>query len=89
MTCHPVLFFHANIAPLNLYIDDLRHILSLLHYKFDVIGISEHKIRKDISPSNNISIPGYNEFIFEPTETTNGETGFYIKDKDLHMHYVC
>ena len=39
--------FHANIASLNLHIDDLKLILSRLNYKFDVIGISEHKICKD------------------------------------------
>ena len=72
--------FHANIASLNKHIDDLRLILSRLKHKFDVIGISEHKIRKDTVPSNNITIPGYNEFIFEPTETTHGGTGFYIRD---------
>ena len=104
--------FHANIASLNKHIDDLRDILSLVNYKFDVIGISEHKIRKDTAPSNNVTIPGYNdvtipgyndvtipgyndvtipgyndvtipgynEFIFELTQTTHGDTGFYIKD---------
>ena len=72
--------FHANIASLNLHIDDLRLILSRLNYKFDVIGISEHKIKKDSLPFNNTKIPGYNEFIFETTETTHGGTGFYIKD---------
>ena len=30
--------------------------------------------------SNNIDIAGYNEFIFDPTETTCGGTGFYIKN---------
>ena len=85
--------FHANVASLNKHIDDLRHILSRLKYKFDVIGISEHKIRKDTVPSSNISIPGYDNFIFEPTETTHGGTGFYIKDnvdyivrKDLQLN---
>ena len=72
--------FHANIASLNKHIDDLKLILSRLSYKFDIIGISEHKIHKGTLPSNNISIPGYGEFIFEPTETTHGGTGFYIKD---------
>ena len=62
--------FHVNIASLNSHSDDLRHILSLLNYRFDVIGISEHNIRKDIAPSNNIFLPGYNEFFFELTETT-------------------
>ena len=37
--------FHVNIASLNLHIDDLKQILTLLNYKFDIIGISEHKIR--------------------------------------------
>ena len=70
---------HANIASLNLHINDFRHTLSLLSYKFDVIDISDHKICKDISPSSNISIPIYNKFIFESSETTYG-TDFYIKD---------
>ena len=77
--------FHVNIASLNLHIDDLKQILSLLNYKFDIIGISEHKILKDTLPSNNILIPGYNEFIFEPKETTHGGTGFYIKD---NINYI-
>ena len=74
--------FHANIASLNLHIDDLKLILTRLNFKFDIIGISEHKIPKDILPSSNISIPGYEEFVFEPTEITHGGTGFYIKDVD-------
>ena len=52
--------FHANIASLNKHIDDLRDISSLVNYKFDIIGISEHKISKDTAPSNNVTIPGYN-----------------------------
>ena len=36
--------------------------------------------------SNNIDIPGNNGFIFEPTETTHGGTGFYIKGNlDFHI----
>ena len=85
--------FHANIASLNLHIDDLKHTLSLLNYKFDITGISEHKIRKDLPPSNNIFIPRYNKFVYEHTETTHGSAGFYIKDnldyilrKDLQIN---
>ena len=36
---------HVNIASLDNHIDNLRLILSLLNYNFDVIGISEHKIK--------------------------------------------
>ena len=71
---------HVNIASLNAHIDDLRTVLSRLKHSFDVIGISEHKITKDSLPSNNIEIPGYNEFEFEPTCTSHGGTGFYIKN---------
>ena len=86
--------FHVNIASLNLHIDDFKLILSRLNFNFDIIGISEHTIRNDILPSNNISIPGYEEFIFEPIESTHGCTGFYIEDnidyitrKDLQINY--
>ena len=71
--------FHVNIASLDKHIDDLNQVLSHLKYNYDVIGISEHKIKKDCQPSNNINITGYEPFIFEPTETTHGGTGFYIK----------
>ena len=62
--------FHVNIASLDKHIGNLNLILSKLKYNFDVIGISEHKIFTDTSP-NNINIPGYHEFIFEPTKTTH------------------
>ena len=41
--------FYANIASLDLHIDDLKIILSRINFKFDSIGISEHKIRKHIT----------------------------------------
>ena len=70
---------HVNIASLNLHIDDLRSVLSRLKLDFDVIGITEHKIKRGCTPSNNINITGYDEFKFEPTDTTHGGAGFYIK----------
>ena len=71
--------FHVNIASLSRHFDDLHELVSRLKFDFDVIGISEHKIRKDSYPSNNISLPGYDEFLFEPTGTTHGGAGFFIK----------
>ena len=68
------------MASLQKHFDDLSYVLSTLKYKFDIIGISEHKIIKDTSPSVNINLPGYNEFIYTPTESTHGGTGFYIKN---------
>ena len=82
-----------NIASLNAHVDDLRTVLSRLKPEIDIIGISEHKIKKDQKSSNNIDICGYDEFIFEPTGTTHGGTGFYIKNgydyivrKDLNLN---
>ena len=77
---------HINIASLNKHIDDLKLILSLLTHDFDVIGISEHKIHKSsVKPTANLKIPGYHEFVFQPTETSHGGTGFYLKD---YIDYV-
>ena len=70
---------HVNIASLDNHIDDLRLVLSRLKHKFDIIGISEHKIKKNSTPSNNIDLIGYNQFLFEPTETTHGGTFFLSK----------
>ena len=51
------------------------------------------KLRPVIPPSNNIDIGGYDEFKFEPTGTTHGGAGFYIKNgidyierKDLDLN---
>ena len=68
-----------NIASLNAHIDDLRSVLSRLKPQIDIIGISEHKIKKGCTPSNNIDIGGYDEFKFEPTGSSHGGAGFYIK----------
>ena len=73
-------FMHVNIASLNAHIDDLKTVLARLKFNLDVIGISEHKIRSGTATSNNIDIQGYNEFVFEPTSTTHGGVGFYIKN---------
>ena len=67
---------HVNSASLNAHIDDLRAALSRSKFNFDIIGVSEHKIKNDCPPSNNIEITGYNEFYFEPTGTTHGGINF-------------
>ena len=36
---------HLNIASLDLHIDELRLTISRLKHKFNVLGISEHKIK--------------------------------------------
>ena len=84
---------HVNLASLNKHIDDLHLILSLLDINFDIIAISEHKINNE--PSKNIDISGYHKFVFEPTKSTHGGTGFYVKEninfierKDLNINSI-
>ena len=69
---------HTNLASLNLHFDDLRIILSKLKYKFDIIALTEHKIKKDVGATTNINLDGYYPFEHDPIETTHGGTGFYI-----------
>ena len=53
----------------------------MLKTKFDIIGITEHKIKKENeNPITNIDIPGYQSFVFDCSETLHGGTGLYIKN---------
>ena len=70
---------HVNIASLSKHFEDLHLTLSSLKIKFDIIGISEHKINSN-GPIINIDIEGYKPFIYDISETSHGGTGFYIKN---------
>ena len=74
---------HTNLASINLHFNDLQLIMSLLKFEFHVIGITEHKIQKDILPTTNIKLEGYQKFHYDYTETSHGGTGFYIKKSIL------
>ena len=73
--------FHTNLASINKHLDDMQNILSCLKTKFDIIGITEHKIKKEHNtPVLNINLDGYHPFIFDTSDTNCGGTGLYIKD---------
>ena len=55
----------------------------MLNYKFDIIGISETKIRFGIAPTYNINIKGYNT-LSTPSESEKGGLLIYIAD---HLNY--
>ena len=76
---------HTNIASLSKHIDELRLTLSLIKKQFQIIGITEHKIQKDCDPIVNIDLEGYKPFIFDPTESSHGGTGFFISNSLSHM----
>ena len=52
---------------------------------FDIIAISETRITKQISFSNNLNLNNYS-FEFTPTETPAGGTLLYIAN---HLSYKC
>ena len=76
---------HTNLASISKHCDDLQLTLSLLKTKFDIIGISEHKIQKGNDASiSNIDIPGFHPFLFDCSDTTHGGTGLYIKNSIVY-----
>ena len=63
--------FHINACSLNKNFDDLQHLLSFTKTEFDIIAISETRITKQVSLSNNLNLNDYS-FEFTPTETSAG-----------------
>ena len=84
---------HTNIASIDKHFEELSLTLSLLDVKFDLIGITEHKIKKYIEPLKNSDLHGYSPFLNQLTDTTHGGAGFYINNnldfkerKDLNLN---
>ena len=71
--------FHLNIASLSKHKEELETILTMLHFKFDVIGISETKILKNSAPIYDVSLKGYN-FYSTPTGSERGGVSLFIAD---------
>ena len=77
--------FPINTCSLNKNFDDLQHLLSCAKTKFDIIAISETRITKQVSLSNNLNLNNYS-FGFTPTETSASGTLLYIAN---HLSYKC
>ena len=91
---HKFSILHLNIGSLGAHKDELESVLSMLNIKFDVIGISETKIRKNITPIYDLSIKGYKHFS-TPTLASKGGVTLYVADnhdckprKDLEKNCV-
>ena len=73
-------FFHLNVASLPLNFESLHATLSLLNHNFDIIGITETRLKKGPSSPNNLNIENYS--IEETlTESSAGGTRLYISNK--------
>ena len=82
---------HLNIHSIQLHIEELRVVLRALNYKFDVVAISESKLKCD--PKIDISLSGYHSPYCKPTEAEKGGTILYVSNeltvkprKDLEIY---
>ena len=74
-------FFHFNISSLPHYFEEFSTILTENKLDFDVLGISESRIKLNRTPIISLQLPRYN-LEYTPTESSNGGTLLYIK-KDI------
>ena len=72
--------FHLNIASLGKHKNELETTLKMLKFKFDIIGITETKIKKNIDPIYDSSLEGYTPYQ-TPTEGDKGGVMLYISKK--------
>ena len=74
--------FHLNIASLGLHKEELLTSLSLINKNtdFDVVAVTETKIRTGMDPIYDLSLPGYQTPFQTPTECAKGGALLYIKD---------
>ena len=71
--------FHTNIGSLEKHKEELEITLSMLEFKFDLIALTETKIKKRVKPKYNINMDGYKAY-YMPTESEKGGTLVYISD---------
>ena len=75
--------FCINACSLSKNFDDLQHLLCCANKNFDIIAITETRITKSVSITNNLNIKNY--FIeFTPAESSAGGTLLYIAN---HLSY--
>ena len=72
--------FHTNIGSIVKHIDELRDTLSMMNFEFDIIGITETKIKEGVKPKVSIDIEGYKCY-HKDTEADKGGTLIYISEK--------
>ena len=65
--------FHINACSLNKNFNELEHLLSCTNKNFDVIAISETRITKNVSLTNNLTMNNLSTD-FTPTESLAGGT---------------
>ena len=87
--------FHINTCSLSKNFGDLEYLLKTTNMNFDIIGISETRITKNVNKITNININNY-AFKFTPTESSAGGTLIYVANHlaykprtDLQIYKKC
>ena len=76
--------FHINVCSLGKNFDELQDLLKSTNKNFDVIAITETRVRKDISITSNLSLNNCS-LELTPTEASAGGTLLYIAN---HLSYM-
>ena len=79
----PLALFHINACSLNKNFVDLEHFLSCTSKNFDVIAVTETRITKNVSLTNNLTMNNFS-FEFFSTESSGGGTLLYIVNHLLY-----
>ena len=74
---------HINIVSLQSRINELRELLAVLKQPFDIIAISETKLKTGCDITVNIDLDGY-DLEKTPTETFFGGVAIYVKKSHAH-----
>ena len=75
--------FHLNISSLPYHCSELHSLLSNCKINFDIIGITESRLKHTQKPLQNTDIPNYN-IQHCPTEGPNGGPLIYIKNEIMY-----
>ena len=67
---------HLNIHSIQKHIEELLIILSALNFEFDIIAISESKLKGE--PNVDISLQGYRQPYCTHTDADKGDTSLYV-----------
>ena len=73
-------FFHLNIASLTKHKEELEATLKMTDFKFDILGITETKLRNNVEPQIDININGYKTYSTS-TEASKGGALIYIDEQ--------
>ena len=77
-------FFHMNINSLSYHLEEFQSLLAQLSVKFDIIGITETRLKTKSVRTSNINLQNYS-IEHTPTESTCGGSLLYINS---NINYI-